>query len=245
MGGHQERTLRECYRCGYQIPCRRGVVCSECGLKYLDHDVEMLVERDRLVEGCRSRTQIYLAGWVVIWVVYSLAGMYLHRQFSYGASFFDGIEIPITLGIVIGSSLGFGWFACRFAPEHQRRLLWICWLRVLPIVHLSWLSIAGFTGTGVAFAILGRLVGGADSGGLGLLLGFYIAISFAIWLIGSFVLVAIWSAKLKELLEANLVVQSQPGVGMLWMVGIVLWVVGGGVGFAGGFLGTALILEMS
>jgi hypothetical protein len=205
----------------------------------------MLVKRDGLVEAWRTRDRLVMVMWGGIGVLYSLAGMYLLQQYSYGTSFFDGIEIPITLGIVIGSSLGFGWLACRFAPEHQRRLLWICWLKVLPIVHLSWLSIGGFTAVGGVLAFIGRMIGGADSGGLGLLLGLYIALSFAIWLIGSFALVAVWSAKLKELLEANLVVQSQPGVGMLWVVGIVLWVVGGGVGFMGGFLGTDLILEIS
>jgi len=178
----------------------------------------------------------------LIWAIYSFGGLVAIERVRYQASFSEGFYIPIVLGVLIWGGLGFGWLATRLVPEHQRRLVWIVWLRVYPIVHISWLSIGGFTVIGVVLALLGRMIAGADTGGLELVVSVDVLISFLAWAIGSFMLLGIWWVKLKGVVEEeyNLVGCKLGGIA-LWWGALLLWLFGCGVGFFGGILGTDLI----
>tara|TARA_R110002072_G_scaffold42064_21_gene119112 strand:- start:434135 stop:434665 length:531 start_codon:yes stop_codon:yes gene_type:complete len=152
------------------------------------------------------------------------------------------------VGLVVGSIFA-GWIAARFGPVHHRRVNWLLWLRVLPTIHLSWLSIGGFTILGCVLALVGRLVVvvagvGTDGGGLSFLLEAYVLIAFVFWVIGSLALFPVWATKLAEEIGEYGVHGVQPAVGFTWLIATVTWLAGCIVGFAGGLLGTGLIFTV-
>jgi MFS family permease len=242
-----EEGLDGCFRCGYLIACRDGVVCSECGHQYVPSDVVVVRRRSDLLKDAKRRVLGSMAGWFGVWVFYVVGGLgamwVVEPYMPWEVVFF----MVGSLSALIWGSLGLGWVGSRFAPEHHRRVVWLVWLRTLPLVHLSWLSIAGFSLFGALLAVLVRFVGtgGHGRGGAEIVMTGYVLIAFIVWLIGSVMLIAVWGGKLSGLFREYRVERSQPGVGMVWCVALVSWILGCVMGFLGGVLGTGVISTLS
>lgn len=244
-----EDALQPCYRCGYLIVCDQGVQCSECGLVFGTNDVEVARKRLVAVGEASKRVRIWMIRWLCIWIVYMSGGL--------GALWFVDSQMPWsfvyfmvgTLTALIWGSIGLGWAVSRFAPEHQKQLIWLGWLETLPIVHLSWLSIAGFTTLGTVVSGVLYLLGVREADDLffnlpGAVIFGYVLIALAVWAIGSFVVLFAWPAKLIEYFEEHEVVKSQPGVGLMWALGLATYLAACAVGFMGGVLGAGFIVNL-
>jgi len=187
--------------------------------------------------------------WSCIWVVFLVVGLgamwILDSQMPWDFVYF----MVGTLSALIWGSIGLGWVVSRFAPEHQRRLLWLGWLEALPVVHLSWLSIAGFAGlesvlAGVLY-FLGVSVGGGKYLDIAeMVITGSVIIAFVVWTLGSLALLFAWPAKLSEYLLEHEVVKCQPGEGMMWFLGVVTYLAACAVGFMGGVLWTGFIINL-
>jgi|GEM_PF-4134512 len=245
-GTESNSQLSPCFRCGYQIRCIALEQCSECGYIYQNQDVITTQRRQGTIQNRKSLTRASLIGWFAIWIFYSVAGMGTVWIVHASDPLVFSLTIAAVLGGLIGGSLLSGWIASRFAPEHQRTLLWITWLKTLPIIHMPWLSIAGFTGVGTLLSVILSFLMKTPTDSYGtdmqslFVMGF-ILVSFGIWTIGMVALIFLMCARIRELSNDYQLYKCQPGLGMIWALAFLTWITACLAGFLGGFLGAGVI----
>jgi len=246
LQGQGEDGLEACTECGYLIAYALGVRCSECGHLYGTVELEMAHRRGGLLEDSRRFVKKAMGLWIGALALYVIGGLLalfvVDPQMPWDVVF--GMVVGLV-GLVVGSIFA-GWIAARFGPVHHRRVIWLLWLRVLPTIHLSWLSIGGFTVIGGVLALLGRLIlGSAESVGNGgffeIVLATYVLFSFLMWAIGSLAVFPIWATRLVVQNGEYGVQGVQPAVGLVGLAATLTWLVGCLFGFAGGVMGTGLI----
>ncbi|MDF1809695.1 MAG: hypothetical protein P1U42_08370 [Phycisphaerales bacterium] len=245
-GNNLSTLLTPCLRCGYQIKCVVSEQCSECGYIYQKRDEITSQRRCDLVKNRKSLTRTSLFGWLAVWIFYSVSGMVAVWIVDSSDALVFSLTIASVLAMLIGGSLLLGWIASRFAPEHQRTILWITWLKTLPIIHLPWLSIAGFTAAGTLISVAASIlmddpVDSYEADKQGILVMGIILVSFVVWTIGMFILCFLLGARIRELSDDYQLHRCQPGLGMTWILSYVTWIGACLIGFMGGFLGSGVI----
>ncbi len=241
--------LQPCNRCGYLIVCDKGVQCSECGHVYGTNDVLVAQRRRESVAGADERVKKAMVRWVLIWIVYLVGGLGAMWGIEARMPWEIGIVLVTVLSALIWGSIGLGWIVSRLAPVFQRRLLWLGWLEALPLMHMSWLSISGFTIIGSVLAMGVRLFSGSDWNdhgvvGASVVLVVYVLFAFIVWGLGSIAMLFAWPVKLSEYLSEHEVIKFQPGIGGMWLTGLLVYFMACIVGFLGGYLGASFIMSL-
>lgn len=242
-------VLQPCNRCGYLIVCNKGVQCSECGHLYDADDEAVARRRQESLAGADVRVRKTMVRWVLIWMVYLVGGLGAMWGIESRMPWEIGIVLVTVLSALIWGSIGLGWMVSRLAPVFQRRLLWLGWLEALPLMHMSWLSIAGFTVIGSVIAAGVGLFAEPDSSGEGisgmnLVLVGYVGFAFLVWGLGSMVMLFAWPVKMSQYLAEREVVGFQPGIGGMWLAGVFVYLMACIVGFLGGYLGAGFIMSL-
>ena len=249
LQGQGEDGLEACTECGYLIAYALGVRCSECGHLYGTEELEMAQRRGGLLEDSRRFVKKAMVLWLGVVVLNTVGGL--------GAMYIIDNQMPwdVVYAMVFGlvcmvfGSVVAGWMAACFASGHHRRVLWLIWLRALPTIHLSWLSIGGFTVLGGVLALAGRLVAGPagvgkDLSWLDLALEIYVGFAFAVWAIVSLGAFPVWATKLSQECGAFGLRGEQPAVGFTWLLATATWLAGGLFGLVGGAMGALMIFTI-
>ena len=242
-------VLQPCNRCGYLIVCVDCVQCSECGYLYDASDEEVAQRRRESLAGADARVRKSMFRWVLIWLVYLAGGLGAMWGIESRMPWDIGIVLVTVLSALIWGSIGLGWMVSRLAPAFQRRLLWLGWLEALPLMHMSWLSIAGFTVIGWVIATVVGLfaepdLSGKGISGMNLVLVGYVGFAFLVWGLGSIVMLFSWPVKMSQYLAEREVVGFQPGIGGMWLAGVFVYLMACIVGFLGGYLGAGFIMSL-
>ena len=154
-----------------------------------------------------------------------------------GVSLSHGAVSASVLGILIWGSLGLGACLAGFAQVQNRKLIWLCWLKVLPLLHAPWLCSLAFGSLGI-FIVFGwnHLVGDHWSLLEGLLLLYGL-----VWLLvlgfGSFVMIWVWSSKMGNELDGFGIAHSKGR----WVSALCVWVGACALGVVGSFYAAGII----
>ena len=171
--------LEACPRCGYEIECVEGVVCSECGVVLDGPGLGVVRERARVMGVVGRETKVQTWAWVGVLVVYGLgAWMAMGERMAFFVA-------AIGLGIGLIGSMGVGLGLAWFAPAHERVFVRWVWRRWFPVLHGPWLVIGPLTLLGGVVGLIVRVFDGYDAA---LVLWACAGIVFAGWVL----LIPVW-----------------------------------------------------
>ena len=213
-----------CPACGYDLSALASRRCPECGLDVINLNLVEHEARQALLARAGAFFTRQAAWWGGVLVVYSGAAGVFGRSIGVGAM------ALLTLGIAALGSIALGGVPSQAAPDWERQLVRMVWVRRVWLLHAPWLSIA-FGACVALFA--GVMESRSGGGGLGVLM--VGVLGLPIWALGTLIAFGIWGYRWTQDLR-DIGVRSRRVMWLGWAMASAVIVGAAGVGFVGGLL---------